>query len=61
MTPTIRRRSTELDDMSYGPDHFQTKLLGLGENLCTATGRRMAAERTASLREYYLGLLAEVR
>lgn len=51
----------KLDDMSYALDHFQTKLLGLGENLCTVTGRRMAAERTASLREYYLGLLAEVR
>jgi uncharacterized protein len=50
----------KLDDMYYALDHFQTKLLGLGENLCTATGRRMAAERTASLRVYYLGLLAEV-
>lgn len=57
--PTAELR--KLDDISYALDHFQTKLLGLGENLCTATGRRMAATRSASLREYYLGLLAEIR
>jgi uncharacterized protein len=51
----------KLDDTLYALDHFQTKLLGLGENLCTATGRRIAAERMASLRQYYRGLLAEVR
>jgi uncharacterized protein len=51
----------ELDDTAYALDHFQTKLLSLGGNLCTATGRRMAADRATRLREYYLGLLAEIR
>jgi uncharacterized protein len=56
--PTAARR--ELDDISYALDHFQTKLLGLGENFCTPTGRRMAAGRSANLQEYYRGLLNEV-
>jgi uncharacterized protein len=56
--PTAARR--ELNDVSYALDHFQTKLLGLGENFCTPTGRKMAAERAANLREYYQGLVAEV-
>ena len=49
-----------LDDSAYALDHFQTKLLKLGENLCTETGRRIAAERSANLRKFYHGLLAEV-
>jgi uncharacterized protein len=51
----------DLDDMSYALDHFQAKLLRLAANFCTATGRRMAADRTATLRGYYFGLLAEIR
>jgi uncharacterized protein len=55
--PTAARR--ELDDISYALDHFQTKLLNLGENFCTATGRKMAAKRSDNLKEYYRGLLNE--
>ncbi|MGY4403727.1 HD domain-containing protein [Bradyrhizobium sp. USDA 3315] len=50
----------ELDDISYALDHFRTKLLGLGENFCTRTGRRMAMRRSANLRQYYEGLLSEI-
>jgi uncharacterized protein len=37
------------DDSSFALDHFQTKLLKIGEDLRTATGRRMAAERSAGI------------
>lgn len=50
-----------LDDTSYALDHFQTKLLMLGDGFRTETGRQMAAERTTNLRNFYAGLLAEVR
>ncbi|MCD0417335.1 HD domain-containing protein [Rubrivivax sp. JA1024] len=56
--PTAARRS--LDDISFALDHFQTKLLRLGESLCTATGRAMAAQRTARLQGFYRGLLDEI-
>lgn len=56
--PTATRR--QLDDHAYALDHFRTKLLGLGDNFCTATGRGMAAQRTARLQEFYRGLLEEV-
>ena len=49
-----------LDDAAYALDHFWTKLLGLGDAMRTATGRRMAEERAARLRDCYCGLLAEV-
>lgn len=49
-----------LDDLSYALDHFQTKLLKLGDGFCTATGQQMAVERAANLRRFYTGLLAEV-
>lgn len=56
--PTAARR--QLDDASYALDHFQTKLLGLGKNFCTATGREMAAQRSAKLEEFYQGILDEL-
>ncbi|AVT74805.1 uncharacterized protein YedJ [Rhodopseudomonas palustris] len=56
--PTAARRSP--DDISFALDHFQTKLLRLGENFCTATGRRIAARRTARLQEFYQGILDEI-
>jgi uncharacterized protein len=56
--PTAAGR--ELDDISYALDHFQTKLLGLGDRFCTITGRKIAVERVASLRGYYCGLLREI-
>lgn len=49
-----------LDDSAYALDHFRTKLLGLGENMQTGTGRQLAAERVARLRGFYDGLLDEV-
>lgn len=49
-----------LDEGAYALDHFQTKLLGLGAGMQTETGRQMAAERSARLRAFYDGLLAEV-
>ena len=56
--PTAARR--QLDDASYALDHFQTKLLGLGKSFCTATGREMAAQRSAKLEEFYQGILDEL-
>ena len=49
-----------LDDAAQALDHFQTKLLGLGDSLATATGRSMARMRAARLRAFYDGLLEEV-
>lgn len=56
--PTAVRR--KLDDSSYALDHFQTKLFGLADNFCTATGRELAAQRSTRLHEFYDGLLGEV-
>lgn len=52
--------SRALDDGAYALDHFQTKLLTLGDRMRTETGRRMAQERAARLKICYLGLLDEV-
>ncbi|SNY51373.1 uncharacterized protein SAMN06297129_2099 [Pseudooceanicola antarcticus] len=49
-----------LDDAAHALDHFQTKLLGLGDGLTTATGRRLAETRAARLRAFYDGLLEEL-
>lgn len=49
-----------LDDDTYALDHFQTKLMKLGDHFCTATGARLAAERSALLQSFYKGMLAEV-
>lgn len=56
--PAADNRS--LDDTMYALDHFQTKLLKLGCNFCTTTGKQMAEERSKTLQNYYLGLLSEV-
>lgn len=56
--PEAARRN--LDDSRFALDHFQTKLLGLGANFRTETGQKLAAERTARLKDYYHGLLAEI-
>jgi uncharacterized protein len=50
----------ELDDKAFALDHFQTKLLKLGDSFRTCTGRTLATERSASLQSFYRGLLAEV-
>ncbi|MBR9764694.1 MAG: HD domain-containing protein [Rhodobacteraceae bacterium] len=49
-----------LDDAAFALDHFQTKLLHLGETLTTAKGRALAEARAARLRAFYEGLLDEV-
>ncbi len=49
-----------LDDHSFALDHFQTKLMKLGGNFRTATGARLAEERSAHLQGFYQGMLAEV-
>lgn len=56
--PGATRR--KLDDIAYALDHFQTKLLRLGEGLNTATGRTMAEQRSHDLRRYFDGILNEI-
>lgn len=56
--PAAARRP--LDDAAYALDHFQTKLLTLGDTMRTETGRRMAAARSMRLKDCYHGLLAEI-
>lgn len=51
----------ELDDITYALDHFQTKLLRLGEGFNTTTGRTMAQQRLNDLRRYFDGILDEIR
>ena len=53
-------KNRPLDDAAYALDHFPAKLLGLGERMRTATGRRMARARSATLRAFHDGLLAEL-
>ncbi|MEO7019706.1 MAG: HD domain-containing protein [Ktedonobacteraceae bacterium] len=42
----------ELDDRLYRLDHFYTKLLKLEDGMYTATGRMLAQQRTAYMRDY---------
>ena len=51
----------ELDDTEYALDHFQLKLLKLPELFKTTTGRQMAEEKVAFVREFMLRLDAEAR
>ncbi len=55
-----RAGARALDDRAYALDHFQTKLLDLGQGFQTETGRALAKARTAQLRAFYEGMLAEV-
>lgn len=55
-----RAEHRALDDASFALDHFQSKLLGLGKGMQTATGRALATERVAHLRQFYEGLMTEV-
>lgn len=48
------------DDGTYALDHFRTKLFKLCDNFRTPTGQKMADERSAKLRNFYNGLLAEI-
>jgi len=50
-----------LDDARYALDHFRAKLLRLGKNFQTATGSRMAAERTQVIATFLAGFEAELK
>ena len=49
-----------LDDRAYALDHFPAKLFTLAEGFHTAEGRRMAAARTAVMRDFVDTFLGEV-
>lgn len=49
-----------LDDRIAALDHFQTKLFRLPEGMLTATGRRMAADRVATMRRWLSDLAGEL-
>ena len=53
-------RERDLDDKAYGLDHFFCKLLKLKDGMHTATGRRMAEERHATLERYIGDLRREI-
>ena len=50
----------ELNDRLYMLDHFFTKLLKLEEGMYTTTGRVLARQRTAYMRDYLQELRAEL-
>ncbi|HEX7734792.1 MAG TPA: HD domain-containing protein [Ktedonobacteraceae bacterium] len=50
----------ELDDRRYILDHFFTKLLKLEDGMYTTTGRALARQRTAYMREYLQEFKAEL-
>ncbi|HTW24350.1 MAG TPA: HD domain-containing protein [Candidatus Baltobacteraceae bacterium] len=49
-----------LDDRSFALDHFPLKLLKLAEGFQTAAGRRLAAERSCVLHNFYDGMVQEI-
>ncbi|WP_204338732.1 HD domain-containing protein [Rhizobium leguminosarum] len=49
-----------LDDKRYAIDHFQTKLFKLAEGFQTETGRRLAAARDKSLRDFLSEFMDEI-
>jgi uncharacterized protein len=49
-----------LDDRAYALDHFRAKLLKLADGFQTATGARLAAERTGVLAAFVAGFEAEI-
>jgi uncharacterized protein len=57
----VSAKRRPLDDTRYALDHFRTKLLRLGEGFQTATGARMAVERTRVMAAFLDGFEAELR
>ncbi|WP_219619763.1 HD domain-containing protein [Neptunicoccus cionae] len=55
--PMAKQR--ELDESTYALDHFQTKLFGIAETLCTPTARAMAAERVNFMQSFCATLTGE--
>ncbi len=49
-----------LDDKTWGVDHFARKLFRVPDGLHTATARRLAVERVATMRAYLAALRAEL-
>ncbi|OLS52063.1 phosphohydrolase [Rhodovulum sulfidophilum] len=49
-----------LDEDLFALDHFQTKLMKLERGFQTMTGARLAADRSAHVKSFYNGLLAEL-
>ena len=56
--PAAKNRS--LDDKRYAIDHFQTKLFKLADGFQTETGRRLAAARDKSLRDFLSAFMDEI-
>jgi uncharacterized protein len=56
--PFARQRAA--DDQTYALDHFKVKLLKLPEGMLTATGRRLATERTVVMRRFLADLAQEL-
>lgn len=50
----------ELNDSRFAIDHFKMKLLGLAETMQTEAGKRVAVERTHSMRRFLDDLAAEI-
>lgn len=57
----MRSEHRVLDDSRYALDHFRAKLLRLGENFQTATGSRLATERTQVIAAFLAGFEAELQ
>ncbi len=49
-----------LDDRAYALDHWEQKLLGLADTLCTQSAKTIAAERVAFMRLYLAQLGKEI-
>jgi uncharacterized protein len=49
-----------LDDRTWALDHWPVKLFRLPENMCTATGRRIARSRVDDMRAFAKTLAAEI-
>jgi uncharacterized protein len=56
--PTAAGRS--YDDKRFAIDHFQTKLFKLADGFQTETGRRLAAARDRSLRDFLAAFMDEI-
>ncbi len=55
-----RWRSLTGASAHYALDHFKVKLLKLPEGMLTATGRRLATERTVVMRRFLADLAQEL-
>ena len=49
-----------LNDQAFALDHFGAKLFKVVDYFQTAAGRRMAAERARTMRDFYTAFLAEI-